>query len=82
MKLNVSVDTESNKVVDSIQISLKYLDGTIDNVEKKVVSSPVFSSPIVKISETEPVSHTETQTAIETQPTEQPAPSGAFGATY
>lgn len=82
MKLNVSVDTESNKVIDSIQISLKYLDGTIDNVEKKVASSPVFSNPIVKAYETTPVLNTETQAVPETQPTEQSIASGAFGATY
>lgn len=91
MKLKIDLDTESEKVIDSIQISLKYLDGTIDNVEKKVASSPVFSNPVVRVSETEPVSHTETQTATETvgtlvQPSsiieEQKPPTGAFGATY
>ena len=82
MKLNISMDTESNKVIDSIQISLRYLDGTIDNVEKKVVSSPLFSNTIVKANKTSPVSNTETQAVPKTQPTEQSTTSGAFGATY
>jgi len=90
MKLKIDLDTESEKVIDSIQISLKYLDGTVDKVEKKV-TMPILNTSTVKTSETLPVQHTETQTATETAGTsvkpspiieEQKPPTGAFGAVY
>lgn len=87
MKLKIDLDTESEKVIDSIQISLKYLDGTVDKVEKKVVTMPILNNSTAKTSETLPVQATESQTAIQTNPStpifeEQKPPTGTFGEVY